>query len=269
MALLTIAKEKCLRCGLCVKACPSCILQMTAEGPECINEHGCILCSHCAAVCPVGAIEHRLLPLQELQPAPEPPFTPEQALAFLQSRRSVRIYRPQPPSEEVVRKLLEACRYAPTAGNSQGLSYIVLRDREEIKAVCDLVADYMEEEVAQDGPRKRYFTSVLEAYRGRGQDVIGRQAPCLIIAVAKRLNLAGESNAEQCFAYAMLYGPSLGLGTCYGGFISLALLSGYQPLLERLRLSPKQRGVGALLVGYSACKYRRLPLRQPVKAEFR
>ena len=65
----------------------------------------------------------------------------------------------------------------------------------------------MEEEIAAGTENKRYFTTVLRAYRERGQDIIARHAPCLIFALARRLNITGVSNAEQSWAYAELFAP--------------------------------------------------------------
>jgi nitroreductase len=47
-------------------------------------------------------------------------------------RRSVRIYKEKQVPEDMVRRILEAGRYAPSAGNFQPWSFIVLRDKEII-----------------------------------------------------------------------------------------------------------------------------------------
>ena len=54
----------------------------------------------------------------------------------------------------------------------------------------------MEQEIAEGSSNSRYFTNVLRAYRERGQDIIARNAPMLIFALARRLNTTGVSNAE-------------------------------------------------------------------------
>ena len=47
MDLLTVNQEKCLRCGICVECCPSCILSMGENGPECNFDRGCMSCGQC------------------------------------------------------------------------------------------------------------------------------------------------------------------------------------------------------------------------------
>ena len=194
---------------------------------------------------------------------------PETAYEFLGMRRSVRNFKPQAPTDEELTRLLDVARYAPTAGNSQGLYYIVIRDSDKIKAIADAVANWMEDEVAAGTENKRYFTTVLRAYRERGQDIIARHAPCLVFALARRLNITGVSNAEQSWAYAELFAPTIGLGTTIAGFIQSCGIAGYQPLLDLVGVPGKQNIVGTLMVGYPKYKYKRMPERQHLKIEFR
>ena len=147
MDLLTVNQEKCLRCGICVECCPSCILSMGENGPECNFDRGCMSCGQCVAICPVGALDNKYTPLAEQRPVTMPLPTPEVAYEFLRMRRSVRNFKPQTPTDEEITRMLDVARYAPTAGNSQGMYYIVIRDKEQIRAIADAVADWMEAEV--------------------------------------------------------------------------------------------------------------------------
>ena len=199
MDLLKVDTEKCVKCGLCVQACPSCILSMGEDGPKCDFDRGCMSCGHCVAICPMGALDNKYAPLEKQEPIPMPVLDSKTAYNFLRMRRSVRLFKPEPPSEEEIVKLLDVCRYAPTAGNSQGMYYIVIRDKETIKKIADATAEWMQQEIDAGSSDKRYFTTVLRAYNDRGQDIIARNAPMLIFATAKRLNRTGVSNAEQAW----------------------------------------------------------------------
>lgn len=269
MDLITVDKEKCLRCGICVEACPACILNLGADGPECHFDRGCMSCGHCVAICPVGALDNKYTPREEQRPVTKPMLSQEEAYEFLRMRRSVRCFKPMPPTEEDLLKLLEIARYAPTAGNTQGMYYVVVRDKEKIKAITEAVAVWMEDEVARKTENKRYFTTVLRAYRERGQDIIARNTPCLVFACARRLNISGVSNAEQSWAYAELYAPAIGLGTTIAGFIQACGIADYKPLIDILEIPAKQKIVGALMVGYPKYKFKRMPERQHLKVEFR
>jgi len=52
-----------------------------------------------------------------------------QAEKVILERRSVRWYKPEQAPEHLVRRILEAGRYAPSAGNSQPWKFIVIRDK--------------------------------------------------------------------------------------------------------------------------------------------
>lgn len=55
----------------------------------------------------------------------------------IKTRRSIRKYRKEPISEELLLKVLDAGRWAPSAKNSQPWSFIVLRDKEIRRRVAE------------------------------------------------------------------------------------------------------------------------------------
>ena len=65
MALLTVFKDRCKGCGLCVEACPKKLLVLSAtilnakgyQPSEIIDMDSCIACGACARTCPDMCIE--------------------------------------------------------------------------------------------------------------------------------------------------------------------------------------------------------------------
>jgi len=57
--------------------------------------------------------------------SPELP-SPDQLLALIRSRRSIRRYRPEPVPEKVMGELLQAATYAPSAHNRQPWRFVVI-----------------------------------------------------------------------------------------------------------------------------------------------
>lgn len=57
------------------------------------------------------------------------------AMVAMLTRRSIRKYRQEPVSDELVRDLLKAAMAAPSAGNAQPWRFVVVRDRELLAAV--------------------------------------------------------------------------------------------------------------------------------------
>ena len=58
-----------------------------------------------------------------------------EAIEAICTRRSIRKYTSQPVSEELVKELLKAAMYAPSAGNEQPWHFVVIRDRQALDAI--------------------------------------------------------------------------------------------------------------------------------------
>ncbi len=59
-------------------------------------------------------------------------------MALLRSRRSVRSWTDEPVGDDIIGRLLEAARWAPSSGNRQSVRLVVLRSEECKGAVCQL-----------------------------------------------------------------------------------------------------------------------------------
>jgi len=59
----------------------------------------------------------------------------------IMKRRSVRSFIPEPLGDDVVREVLEAARWAPSAQNRQEWAFVVIRDKEVKKKIMDVVID--------------------------------------------------------------------------------------------------------------------------------
>ena len=132
-----VHEDKCIGCGQCVKDCVACCIRLV-DGKAKIREEFCIGCGHCYSICPKEAVEL----IGRGDGGGEPVSAPVDAdalLGMIKSRRSTRQYLDKPIPDEVMEKLLEAGRYAPTAENHQAVEFIVLdkvRDEAERIAVA-------------------------------------------------------------------------------------------------------------------------------------
>jgi len=238
---------------------------MGENGPECNVDRGCMSCGHCVAICPVGALDNKYTPRDLMITMPKMSLTEQQLYEYMRARRSVRLFKKEAPSKEDILKLLNICRYAPTAGNTQGMYFHIITDLNKIKAVADTTASWMEREVEMATENKRYFKAVMKVYRERKIDIITRSAPMLVFLSARRLNITGVSNAEQSMAYAEIFAPAIGLGTTIAGFVQSCGIAGWQPLLDLVGIPAKHKLVGCMMVGYPRVKYQRVPERQHLK----
>ena len=95
-----------------------------------------------------------------------------------------------------------------------------------------------------------------------GVDRICRGAPHLIVAHADKNWGFGAEDTALALSYLELYAPTLGLGSCWAGYFYSAV-NAYPPLFQALKLPAKHKAFGAVMVGYPAYSYRRLPARKP------
>jgi nitroreductase len=63
----------------------------------------------------------------------------DQLMEVIRSRRSVRNYKPDPVSDEVINQVIEAANWAPSGNNSQPWEIVVLKDKTLMKKVNNIL----------------------------------------------------------------------------------------------------------------------------------
>lgn len=269
-ALFTVDYEKCVRCGLCIEACPVKLLEMGDNGPEAVRLDICRLCGHCVAICPQAAIDHKKNPLAgQVAIDKNLAIDAKAANQFLRSRRSIRSYKGEAVSRDIMMQLLDVAHYAPSAGNTQGVSYIVVDDKGIIEKAAELTIEWMESAVKNETKFHWSFPYHIRMFREKGIDTILRKAPSLVLAVCESGNAKGRENTIFSLAYLELFAPSLGLGSCWAGLFEMAAFSGYGPLLELLKIPQNYLFTGAVMVGHPKYKFQRLVCRNPINVLWR
>ncbi len=267
MGLFVVDEKTCTRCGICGEACPAKIIafrdQESVPIPLDGAEKFCLVCGHCVAICPPGALAHR-----RMSPAQCPPLqkdwllSPERAGHFLRSRRSVRVYREQSVDRDTLAKLVEIASYAPTGHNSQTVNWLIISAPEDVQEMAGLVVDWMRW-IIQESPqlaREMHLERIVTAWE-KGIDRICRSAPHVIVAHAAKDDRFAPNSCPIALSYLELAAPTLGLGTCWGGYFTAAA-GRWRPLQEALGLPEGHKCFGAVLAGYPKYEYHRLPLRQ-------
>lgn len=62
-------------------------------------------------------------------------------LKIIRERRSIRVFRPDPVPTELIQKILEAGRWAPSGANGQPWELVVVRDREKRAKLAEILQD--------------------------------------------------------------------------------------------------------------------------------
>ncbi len=159
-------------------------------------------------------------------------------------RRSVRLYKKEQVPEFMIKRILEAGRFAPSAGNSQPWKFIVLRDPEVINGlvsttvkICRLFKAIIDYRI----PGKEYLKPLAKLFiRVKPNDLhptpfgavsliadgklgLWHDAPTIILIFK---DVRGVSSPDLDCGIAgqnmVLAAHSMGLGTCWVGFVKLA-----------------------------------------------
>lgn len=155
-------------------------------------------------------------------------------------RRSVRLYKKEQVPEFMVKRMLEAGRFAPSAGNSQPWKFVVVRDPQVIdgmtKTTVDLckffraTTDYTRPGFGWMRPSVKFFTRLLPndlhpvpfgavSLIAQGKLSVWHGAPTVILIFK---DVRGVSNPDLDCGIAgqnmVLAAHSMGLGTCWVGF---------------------------------------------------
>ncbi len=273
MSLLNINQEKCKQDGLCAAECPMGIIRFEGKGsyPEITaeSEAMCIRCGHCVAVCPHGALDHAEVPLAACTAIDkELAVSPGQAEQFLRSRRSVRRFKDKPVDKATLRHLIEIARYAPTAGNSQLVEWLVVDDRQRLQIISGLVIDWMRVLLADPKAMVMPYYPVLVKAWEAGIDSVLRAAPCLIVAMAPGPMPIRMVDLTLALSYLELAAPQYGLGTCWAGLLQGAMLAN-PSLKQEVGIPADYNFHYPMMIGYANVRYYRLPERKPPKIHWR
>lgn len=270
VASLKVDREKCTGCAICAEVCPSGIIRVQTDGPELTWPKACISCGHCVAVCPHAALDHSENPLtSQVEIFQEPRLGDGAAERFLRSRRSIRAYRPEKVAPDVLRQLAGIGRFAPSGGNSQGISYLVLSDSALLKNITEKVVEWLEAQIQAGVAWVKPYAGMAKIYRDTGYDIVLRQAPHLLLALTDEQNPIGRENGRYSLTYVELFAPSLGLGSCWAGFFEMAAFAKHQPLLDLLELPAGKALAGAVMLGVPKYRYHRLVDRNPLELTIR
>lgn len=239
---IRIEKEKCVRCGKCVKVCPATIFvqEDVKSDVKAINEASCIACGHCVAVCPESAIAHSDFPAGTVHPIDYAQLpTPEQLMLLCKSRRSNRTFTTKPIPKESLNMILEAAHRAPTGSNAQHVRFLVVSHPEQLRKVIEFTVGVFSGVVGKlKNPLLKPFLKMAmpEAYKylptfermkadyENGADEILRKATAVIFFYTPKRARMGVMDANLAYQNGSLMAESLGVSQFYTGFVLNACL---------------------------------------------
>ena len=190
-------------------------------------------------------------------------------------RRSIRKFKGRQVPSHMIRRIIEVGRFAPSQGNCQPWSFIVVRDKAMIAqmeqycvAVCKATTAKIDYTHYPHGSWKRYFTHLKTWVMNRsapnalhpvpmfavksiaaGRFRVFHGAPTVILLLMNKRGIGiPEVDIGIMGTNIVLAAQSLGLGTCWVGFSKM--LNSNKALIQKLGVAPPFELVEAISVGY-------------------
>ena len=285
---ISIDSGKCKKDGLCSSICPMGIfVGVSKELPQIMREDMCVLCGQCLAVCPNGAIAHARLELGKFSKiSNRQPVTVESLTQLLQQRRSVRNYKDQEIPRDVLEQIVQIAGHTPTGahgGEGWVRKVVVVSGRANMQRIQELTFEYLKlvqklldsfvvRMVSRwkEAPRAGRLMLPDAAFRREayenGKDVITYNAPAAIFVHTPRVSPTPQVDCDVVLFAMMLVAHSLGLGTCWNGYLAKAAsgfkIKSFTALREMLQIPEDHDVYAAATIGYPAIRLHSTPQRE-------
>ncbi len=262
----TIDLTNCTGCLKCVRDCPA--NAITIANGEIADT--CIHCGHCIAICPEMTVFPDTGDIVPLQPNS---VTAENFSSFTAGIRSCRSYQSKEVPEDILMQLVSNIKHYPSASNARPLQIAIVHTSEKVKLLNKLTEDslirlftfitspFISTMIGLFVPGmdikklKRYKESFVEKQKVN-DSMICHHAPAVLLfhgPVTKTGML--EADANIWATYTSLYANSMGLSTCFNGFIVKAFAKNGRHNLQ-FGVPATNRIYAALLIGYPKVKYK-------------
>ncbi|MBI5565104.1 MAG: nitroreductase family protein [Chloroflexi bacterium] len=285
---IRINDETCVKCGLCSKICPVRVFNYRqGEVPVTQNNEECVLCGQCICGCTTDSIIHSGFDKNKfLKKSNSHRVSPETAFEFLAQRRSLRNYRVDVPSQELLEKVISIAGYAP-GGHHHRVGWIrnatVVYGHENMKRITETTVDYVEAMLkllkgwfmkfaARYDDRAKAAAAVVPSFEislneyKAGNNLITYNAPAAIFLHAPMSSSTPQEDCDSACMLIQLYAEANGLGTCWNGLIRDAAagehLKKFTKMAEFLKIPDGHKCYAAMTLGFPSIKLHSIPERK-------
>ena len=172
-----------------------------------------------------------------------------EALEAILTRRSTRRYKDEMPSRELIEKVIEAGRYAPSGSNSQSTHFIVFTDRSVLAEMAEVVK---REFAAMEAGPDTYISLKNSINAAKTDNYIFHYGAPVFIVVANRKGY-GNAMADSACALEnmMIAANALDLGSCWINQLHwLDENENVRAFLKPYGLEESETITGGLILGY-------------------
>ena len=190
----------------------------------------------------------------------------------IETTGTCRFYKPDPIPNDVLARVLDGTRWAPTGGNRQGVRFVVVRDAAKRRQLRDWYVPLWEQYIARAGARPGAPLPKLIAnadHMARHLD----EVPALVVVCAQlgdllatdrhldRLTIVGGASVYPTVQNLLLSARAEGLGTAL-----TTLLCSVEPQVKALLAIPDGIATAAMIpLGYPAKGFPKRLSRRPLE----
>lgn len=276
---IIIDKEKCTKCGICINYCHE-FLGKDDEGyPKAMSLDntlaGCIQCGHCMMACPNLAIE---IKGEDISKAHLREFGKtanfEELNNLFLKRRSIRKFKQQEVSKEVLDKIVQAAATAAVSIPPSELKVLVISGQKKVQELAEDIVLGMKKIPKMFNPLSLMLMKIfagettyrmfkefilplckltVEA-RERGEDYLFYDAPAVILFYSTELS--DKEDGLIAATQATLAAEALGLGTCWIGSLGAAFAHN-EKLRKKYGILKGEKIGSGFILGYPDTKFYR------------
>ncbi len=173
------------------------------------------------------------------------------AIEAIMTRRSTRKFAAAVPERELIEKVIEAGRYAPSGGNSQTTHFLVITDPEILSELAGIVRTaFAKMEIREDT-----YASLKNSINAskRGNYIFHYNTPVLIVTANKKDYGNAMADSACALENMMIAANALDLGSCWINQLHwLDEDADIRAYLLGLGLEEDETVTGGLALGYSA-----------------
>lgn len=267
-----IDKSLCTECRLCIIDCTAKAInreKIEIIRPKCIN------CGHCIAICPVAAVSLNGDTGLSLEEPDDSYFNSWGNLVKM--RRSIRHYEDRPVDKEIIDKICDTVIHSPTGTNARKTGITILDSREKITELNDIIMRHFETVtkwlfnpltypffrlfIGKEKSDKVFSYKRLIPQYFQGKNILTHDAPLLMIFHGETSASTPEQDGIIWATTAMYTAESLGIGTCFNGFLVLGINT-CSKARKYLGLTKGRKVYETFTAGYGKYTYKRtVPVR--------
>jgi len=258
--------EKCTRCLKCVNDCPSraITIEIGAIADTCIH------CGHCVAICPEMAVTPDF---GDIIPLREQTVTSENFRILTTGIRTCRSYLSKEIPGPVLQQLVNNMKHYPSASNARPIQITIIRTSEKVKLLNDLTATALIRmfsiitspviglfikllNPSMDIQKLKSYKDTFVERKKTNDSLICHHAPAVMLfhGLASKSGML-EADANIWATYTSIYANTMGLGTCFNGFIVRAMKKNSKQN-QQFGIPINHQVYATLLIGYPKVKYK-------------